>query len=423
MIFSRQRDLALFFLIFVACAGSPELLKQKGDGFEVSAPDQENLSDALHQTELAKHRLTRVLGKEPPFVSVLLFQCNKDLLAYDYYALIAQKIHCLPWLTKQGIDSLQPSQTNGPVQRTWRINRNRREYPELGIVLITQESLNQQCVKVQFTYQYPRQEWQDGYYVLVESNDDQEPILFEKDDTILSLNGQSCNTILTFDSLYSEVSVGAPLHIRLLRNQAPVEFTLNKPLGKKDSTWPEIETDITKIESTIADEIQVIAHEAGHVFFMAFVDKYLDTFHPLANNTRRERPFYGHPNVPDWLDEAMAIFCEAPGSRHARILGLKQQPHNVIDLTTFVRLDHPKVKKKPHHLKCSDHLFYSLFYSQSGALATYLFETAGSGFMHFLAIESAKGKTFENIIKENDALPDNVPILEKNFKQWLLEYE
>lgn len=418
-----QRHLALFLLIFVACATSPELLKQKGDGFEVSAPDQENLSDALLQTELAKHRLTRVLGKEPPFVSVLLFQSNKDLLAYDYHPLIAQKIHFLPWLTKQGIDRLPLSQNDGPVERTRSLSRNRREYPELGVVLITQESLEQQCVKVQSTYQYPRQEWQDGYYVLVESNKDQEPILFEKDDTILSLNSQSCNTLLTFDSLYSEVSVGAPLHIRLLRNQAPVEFTLNKSLRKKDSTWPEIETDLTEIEPRISDEIQVIAHEAGHVFFTAFVDKYTDTFHPLVDYTRRKKPFYGHPSIPDWLDEGMAIFCEAPASRHARILGLKQQPHNVIDLNTFVRLDHPQVKKKPHHIKCSDHLFSSLFYRQSGALVTYLFETAGSRFMHSLAIESAKGKTFESIIKENDSLPDNLPNLEKDFKQWLQEYE
>ena len=111
------------------------------------------------------------------------------------------------------------------------------------------------------------------------------------------------------------------------------------------------------------EESNLLDHEAGHVFFQAYVDEMIikdgyETKNFYTNNHK----IYGHRIIPDWLDEAAAIMCETADMRKARFNYFREHISDVIPLNHLLEMEHPSMKPSDQEqdiIQTSDTIFKS----------------------------------------------------------------
>ena len=372
-----------------------QLFSQITDSHEVYAPDDSVLVEAAVQVELARQRMTKILGDAPPKIAFLLFNSNQELLEYDYSDLRKRKLPFMPWLTNVGTRQAYKLKEKAGV----RVTRNVIEVPikirtfyydSLAIWIVDKNTEKGIRVIVQNI--------QDGKY-----NED-----FWPDDEVLELNGICITNSTVFDSLYSATPYKQEIKFKIQRENKQSEFILAKPDIQGKSVKKQIHNSNDKSEFS-GFSADIIAHEAGHVFYSAYVNLKINITdrYDFKENVSEQECFYGHPQIPDWLDEAMAIFCEPKRMQQSRIAGLSK---NTIPLKKFVKVKHPNL---------DDTVDITLFYQQAAALARYLHEKAGPGFIASLTIDSANGKDFLSCISKFPSLPQDFESLEADYKSWL----
>jgi hypothetical protein len=362
------------------------------DSFEVYAPDQKSLDEAVVKVEFAHKQISKILGETPPAIAVLLFSSNEDLLKFDYAEFIKRKIHFLPWLTPAGLKHLAGSPNHAATGVSVIIHLQIKNYDDLGIILANSEDAKNETILVQGV------------------DEDKNIARFKKGDVIVQVNGHTVSRLSQFDSLYSATHESQTLVFKLRRSAKPMQIMLQKP-GSAADFFPAAEIDLLSIP---------ISHEAGHIFFLAFVDTKLGEYcvlDPAIQNTPLLR--YGHPLMPDWLDEAMAIFCETDEMIAARIKGLQNNPQDIVDLELFCHLVHPTLRTERENLFFTKREF-ARFYSQSIAFAKYLFDKEGPNFINALILDLAAAGKFEEILAKAQTIPHNFAELNQDFVKWLV---
>lgn len=390
-------------------ANPPDQLVFIGPHFEVYAPDQANLAEGIAGVDSAFHRISRFLGEAPPKIGFLLFNSNADILAYDFSELAQRKLYCMPWLTTAGIKQAQNQAGATPVGVDITVSKDwaNKSYWEMGFYV---------------------EKTQSGQISVVVTNKLAREFGFEDGDVLLQINGGKFSDIKTFDQLYAAIPVSAPIKLDILRNGKPKSLRFRK-IGNKDpwTEWMEKYDDGEKKmpaqptadpaapEEFPEDLLQnPIAHEAGHLFLIAYTDLASpDSQRNVMNATQFDTTakFYGHPLIPDWLDEAAAIACESVADQRSRIAEAKARPDKLTPLAEFVIRPHPGLGEVN-----SDKSF---FYSQSIAFATYLRGKAGTPFIRALIQGTIAGQDFTAILAQTQNLPTDMARLEVDFRQWL----
>lgn len=82
---------------------------------------------------------------------------------------------------------------------------------------------------------------------------------------------------------------------------------------------------------------RVLGHEACHIFLIDYVDR-------AKSGVRGPSPTgvsYGHPDIPDWFDEAVATLCEGQSTEASRRAQVAQRLNDRIPLARLLAMDHP----------------------------------------------------------------------------------
>ncbi len=82
---------------------------------------------------------------------------------------------------------------------------------------------------------------------------------------------------------------------------------------------------------------RAVAHEACHVYLRAHVDR----LQGRAPDEPRLRGAYGHEDVPDWLDEAVASLCESDAARAGWATEMRGRMGERLALAELLAMPHP----------------------------------------------------------------------------------
>ncbi len=197
-------------------------------------------------------------------------------------------------------------------------------------------------------------------------------------------------------------------------------------------------------------EARPLSHEAGHKFFITYVNKNMTK---TASNTTNLK--YGHPEIPDWFDEAIATLSEYPNLKKRRNNFLKENLDKTIPLEEFFEMEHPyfarnKVKlggkkvlsgeEAKEFLKNNPNIIKNrsgvakvtvvqsdkktspkdlMFYSQSLAFTEFLVDKKGNSVVKDIANGLMNGKKATEILATIDSRYENLENLENDWKAWV----
>ena len=185
--------------------------------------------------------------------------------------------------------------------------------------------------------------------------------------------------------------------------------------------FPIMEADQMRSKVPASIELQVLAHEACHVFLIAYVDQRLppdarppsslSAADPLAGILSFGQPQrapvsgdkYGHPAIADWLDEAAAMICESDAMLDTRRKNIaRAETADVIPFAELTAMPHPNVGK----LSSERTLVY---YDEIYSLVQFLSEREGP---------QTLGKIVRLAIA-GTPLPYDWKTLEREWRQWV----
>lgn len=93
-------------------------------------------------------------------------------------------------------------------------------------------------------------------------------------------------------------------------------------------------------------EERALSHEACHAWLEAWIDARQGR---ADDGASRLRASYGHPDAPDWFDEAIAVLCEPDAQRAARVASLPRDGAAPIPLRELLAMRHPR-----HEMRAGD---------------------------------------------------------------------
>lgn len=117
---------------------------------------------------------------------------------------------------------------------------------------------------------------------------------------------------------------------------------------------------------------EVLPHEIAHVLLAVRF---------FADDTGVSHDGYGTP-LPDWLDEAIAIWAEPPASRRERVAYARALPDKWLDLETILSMSHPAANNSAAYTArdgtaaAPDRALWA-FYQQSIAVLAFVHDAGG----------------------------------------------
>jgi hypothetical protein len=186
-------------------------------------------------------------------------------------------------------------------------------------------------------------------------------------------------------------------------------------------------------------ESKTLAHEVCHQLVASHATR------ALRGRTAPTRG-YGHPALPDWVDEMAATLCESPASRDRRRRYLRQHLRERIPLTEFSRMEHPvsvAVRARAARSPLADtvggvpvislrgeaarellrNMNAPMFYSQALSLGEFILQQGGSRTLRALTDDLARGRTLDQALLRTSAaapgLPSDTKELEREWVRWV----
>lgn len=159
---------------------------------------------------------------------------------------------------------------------------------------------------------------------------------------------------------------------------------------------------------------EVLPHEIAHLL--------------LAVRFFRDSPAtpaggYGTP-LPDWLDEAVAIWAEPLESRQRRVEQARELPADLLDLKTILTMPHPAAGRSAAYTsrdgtaRPADFNLWA-FYPQSIAVLTFVYEHGGTAATREL-VERLRNNPDEMLaITGLPGLPSDFAGVDAAWKEWL----
>jgi hypothetical protein len=159
----------------------------------------------------------------------------------------------------------------------------------------------------------------------------------------------------------------------------------------------------------------VLRHEVGHALTAA---------HFFADG-QFEATGYGTP-LPDWLEEAIAIWVEPAASRESRIAAARKLPDHRLDLWTILRSRHPAAGS-PAAMAVRDGAAPPAdpdlvdFYQQAVAVLAFVHDHGGPVAVRELAIRLRADPGDNEAIVGLQGLPATSDAVDRAWQEWLAE--
>jgi hypothetical protein len=147
-------------------------------------------------------------------------------------------------------------------------------------------------------------------------------------------------------------------------------------------------------------------------------------------------PAYGHPAIPDWLDEAAATLCEPPQMYGRRLDQMRARLDQRIPLDTLLTMVHPSFARtdsssaSPPPGGASTGLTVrvsaagesertTMFYAEAATLARFLWSRGGAELLDRITDTLAHGGRIESALAADARAPSSVSELEMEWLQWV----
>jgi hypothetical protein len=183
----------------------------------------------------------------------------------------------------------------------------------------------------------------------------------------------------------------------------------------------------------LADDATALAHEAGHLMFRAGVQKWRGQ-PPLDDAAHL--PAYrhdGHPDAPDWLDEAFAALCEPPSRQAQREDAIRAKLAARIPLPTLFAMKYPVPLERrgplappaapdpgaPRIRGLAPADLERQFVNESLALARYFNAVEHDRYIGTVAREVMTGKTLGEALMSATVLYSKPEALEAQWVEWM----
>lgn len=177
--------------------------------------------------------------------------------------------------------------------------------------------------------------------------------------------------------------------------------------------------DLATIERHLADQWrEVLPHEISHLLVAA-------RFFP--DPAQISAGGYGTP-LPDWLDEALAIWAEPAESRARRVEQARTLPPELLDLRTILTSPHPATGRAAAYIsrdgtaKPAEFTLWA-FYPQSIAVLTFVHGRGGADAVRELVRRLREDPSDPMALAGLPGLPDDFDAVNEAWLEWIEEGE
>lgn len=176
----------------------------------------------------------------------------------------------------------------------------------------------------------------------------------------------------------------------------------------------------------------VIRHESCHQWLISYANSKGLKSIPNANGM----PSYGHPQLPDWLDETVAVMCENSELKGSR---LKDSHFESIDMKSYLTMEHPvyaqiktmlQAQKQAQGVKSENQTMVLTledneqdklnYYTQSAYFKQFLVAKFGIKSLGMIVDDFIDGKTIEQSLASRFNVA-SIKALEREFEKFVLE--
>jgi len=375
--------------------------------YELYAPSEKELNLAREEVDYAAEQFRLYFGEDPPRIAVVVFGSPEAIQGFDFEPLRKKGLALLPWVSSEYI------QKGGA---------NIAALKDLGVVLRQGGPAEGVNVLALLPTGLPA-----GVDLRV-------------GDSVVALNGKVPGSLQELEENYKRILAGSPVELRIRRGAGEVNLSFVKPeaKGPKVQVQQPRDSSGTSAAPLRRSEARPLSHEAGHVFFVAYVNAKLGPTSPA----RGERAaHYGHELIPDWFDEAVATLCEFPALQQSRRETMRKMLEKRIPLGELFVMEHPvasslrdlvrqsREQQAPAGTKVqvvtggenllSDPERAIVFYAESLTLAQFLAEKEGAGFIQQIAAALMKGKPMAEALRGAKFVPSDLGELEKTWVEWV----
>lgn len=253
-------------------------------------------------------------------------------------------------------------------------------------------------------------------------------------DELVALNGIPGTTRDSLIRGFQAIALGERVRLDLRRDGHPLRIGYRK--GPEAAGAAQVHL---QAAAQFRAESKTLAHEVCHQLVAAHVTR------SLRQRTTSPRG-YGHPALPDWVDEMAATLCESPASRDRRRGYLRANLQERIPLAELTRMEHPvsvAVRSRaagsplPETLGGSPVIILRgeearallrkmnapLFYSEALSVGEFILQRGGSRALRTMTEDLARGRTLDQALRRASSmapnLPPSVPELERAWVHWL----
>ncbi|MGE3911356.1 MAG: PDZ domain-containing protein [Chloroflexota bacterium] len=367
--------------------------------YDLYAPNQELLDSSQPGLDAAVEQFQRYFGQAPPNIAVVVFESPEQARTSSIGQLRERGRPVLPWVAPQFLET--------------------RAFPNLGIVV--------------------RQTVANGGLTVVGLLEVNRPsgLDIQQGDVLKELNGEAIQSIQDLQSRYDSVSVGTQMDLTITRQGTEQTLTFEKPLSRYRLVG----------NGGSPDPASILSHEAGHVFFISYVNQRMGR--PTAGGAQ---PSYGHPAIPDWFDEAIALLSEPSEMQSSRLAELRRQLQGgatLIPLDELFQMTHPRAPQQAGNsgqaqsgASRGDEIVpgvglsvgsnadattddgtltdtYAIYY-ETTALAQFLREREGPAFIGRIGDGLIRGESMSQILADAQHVPTDLDQLRQAVRDWVL---
>jgi|FaiFalFF_MnMetaG_3_1042247.scaffolds.fasta_scaffold07232_4 hypothetical protein len=382
------------------------MVSMTSERYELYAPTEEELTKAKEELDYAAEQFFRYFGEYPPKIAVVIFDSPEKMKAFDFTRFRAANIRVLPWISARFLQS---------GEKTVSV------IADLGVVL--QPSPAGNGVKVLSVLPVGLPKGAD----------------LKAGDVIFELNGIPIKSLKQLEDLYGSLAAGSNVELGIQRGEQKMTTSFSKP-SPKDSPRIQVQKLDEKSPALQLEKARPLSHEAGHVFFMSYVDAKLGRTFSDEKRPSLVNPEYGHDLIPDWFDEAVATLCEFPALQDLRRKTMREKIDQRIPLSEFFTMEHPVAKSQrelirqvaedqktgsgAHIIIGGEELLSNreraiVFYAQALTFSLFLAEKEGPDFIAQIARGLMTGQPMEEILRRAKSVPQDLAALEKAWVEWL----
>lgn len=375
--------------------GQPRVGDSQPDGYvtaerpyaTIHAPDEDALREAIEEVSFAALQFERAFGTPPPSIRVVVTHDPTDVAALG---LPDDDRATLPFWTRRGL-------AESPV----------------GAILAAGATF--QAV---------------GDVVRVAGVVREMGGPFATGDEVAAFAGRLVSTLDAFHRAFAALREGEPADVLVRRGGAEVTVRVT---GERRAP---------AFRLAGAASGRPLSHEAGHLFLSSYA-RARGLAGPDAPRTvgrDSARVHYGVPALPDWLDEAFAVWCEVPASVRGRDALLARQVERAIPFDSLFTMGHPLVasgaladlragaappdgERRPGAVLVTVSSGTAealgatgLFYAQSGSLLRYLVARRGDGVVGRIVNRVHGGATTRGALSAEGLDPD---ALVHDWRDWV----